>query len=54
MQNATSVAVSRGANASFMGFLGSELDGCDGHPGQKGQKTLGDALVPLIKSHMGW
>ena len=54
MQAATAAAVAQGARAVFLGHLNATLDGCDGHPGQVGQRELGEALLPLIKAHMGW
>jgi hypothetical protein len=54
MQLAVEKAVGEGADAAFLGFVASDLDGCDNHPGQMGQRQLGEALVPLIKGALGW
>jgi hypothetical protein len=54
MEAAVAAAAAAGANAAFLGAVNATLDGCDGHPGEKGQAELGLALAPLIKAHMGW
>jgi len=43
-----------GAKAFFLGIITATLDGCDGHPGVIGQKEMGEQLIPLIKTQMGW
>ena len=54
MGEAVGAAAALGANAAFLGFVNATLDGCDGHPGARGQAELGAALLPLIKGSMGW
>lgn len=51
---AVAAAVAQGARAAFLGFINATLDGCDGHPGEVGQRDIGAALLPLIKAHLGW
>jgi hypothetical protein len=51
---AVAAAVAQGARAAFLGFINATLDGCDGHPGEVGQRDMGAALLPLIKAHLGW
>lgn len=54
MSDAVESARARGADAHFLGFISATLDGCDGHPGVVGQRDLGAALTPLIRTTMGW
>ena len=54
MNASVAAAVSRGADAAFLGFVNASLDGCDGHPGQQGQREIGAALLPLIRAQLGW
>ena len=54
VEGAVAAAVAAGADARFLGAVNATLDGCDGHPGEKGQAELGRALAPLIEKAMGW
>ena len=54
MKTAVNAAVMKGAKAVFLGSITATIDGCDGHPGVIGQKEMGEQLIPLIKTQMGW
>jgi hypothetical protein len=54
MEAAVQAALALGAKAAFLGPVNATLDGCDGHPGPRGQAEVGAALAPRIQAAMGW